>query len=242
MSLETVRQSLRELRLDGMYAALDQQSTSPAYSEMAFIDRLEHLAISEMLERQTRTRQRLFRQAKFKHKSADPADIQFGGERALDKSQIAELLTCDWIEHTDNLLISGATGTGKTWLACCFGVAAVNKGLSVKYFRTNPLLEEMRLSHHDGSIAKLRASLVRVSLLILDDFGIAPISEDAKEDLLELLDGRSDNGSTLIVGQLDPSEWHNYLDSPHLADAIVDRLTQRSHKLALRGPSLRARR
>lgn len=241
MSLETVRDTLRNLRLTGMLASFDQQMLGPAFGDMAFVDRLQHLLAGEHHERQDRSRQRLFRQAKFKHPGADPSQIRFDGERALDKAQIAELITCDWIRNADNLLISGATGTGKTWLACSLGIAAVNRGLSVRYVRTNPMLEEMRLAHLDGSLAKLRASLVKVSLLILDDFGIASISEQSKEDLNELLDGRSDSGSTLVAGQLAPSEWHSYLDSPHLADAILDRMSQRAWRLQLRGPSLRER-
>ncbi|WP_230293247.1 IS21-like element helper ATPase IstB [Croceicoccus sp. Ery5] len=241
MSMESVRETLRALRLEGMLASLDQQALSPAFGDMAFIDRLQHLLAGEHHERQVRSRQRLFRQAKFKHTAADPSRILFGGERALDKAQIAELIACEWIRNADNLLISGATGTGKTWLACSLGVAAINRGLSVRYVRTNPMLEEMRLAHLDGSLSKLRAALVRVSLLILDDFGIAPINEQAKEDLNELLDGRSNSGATMVAGQLEPSEWHAYLDSPHLADAILDRMSQRAWRLQLRGPSLRER-
>lgn len=241
MSTENVKQLLRDLRFDGMAASLEQQLASAAFSELAFIDRLDHLLLGERLERQTRTRQRLFRRAKFKHKAADPADIIYGGERGLDKPFIAEMLRCDWIRNTDNLLISGATGTGKTWLACCLGIAAINQGMSALYVRTNLMLEEMRLAHLDHSIAKMRTALIKVDLLILDDFGIAAIAEEAKEDLLELLDGRSDNGSTLVVGQRAPSEWHTYLKSAHMADAIMDRVTQRAHRLRLDGPSLRAR-
>lgn len=241
MSIDSVKHTLRELRFDGMTAALDQQLETAAWSDLAFIDRLDHLLVAERHERQARTRQRLFNRAKFKHKAANPSEIIFGGDRALDKPIIADLLRCDWIRNADNLLISGATGTGKTWLACCFGIAAIDQGLPVLYVRTNPMLEEMRLAHLDGSIARMRASLIKVPLLILDDFGIAPINEEAKEDLLELLDGRSDNGATLVVGQRAPAEWHTYLESAHMADAIMDRLMQRAHRLALTGPSLRKR-
>ena len=121
-------------------------------------------------------------------------------------------------------------------------MAAISLGLSVRYVRTNPTLEEMRLVHLDGSISKLRSALVKTDLLILDDFGIAPIAEQAKEDLLELLEGRIDMGATMVIGQLAPPEWHGYLDSPHLADAIMDRLVQRAHRIALKGGSMRQRR
>lgn len=241
MEHELVRKALRDLRLTGMRAAFDQQSRAPAFAEMAFVDRLDHLLTGERHERDNRLRERLFRTARFKHKGADPTHIRFDPQRGLDPARIAELLTCHWIRNRDNLLLSGATGTGKTWIGCAMGVAAIQNGMSVRYVRTNPMLEEMRLAHLDGSISKTRGSLVKVDLLILDDFGIAPITEQAKEDLLELLEGRIDAGSTMIIGQLDPQEWHEYLDSPHLADAIMDRVVQRAHRLAFKGRSLRER-
>lgn len=232
---------LTGLKLHGIAQAYEQQQISPAFTEMAFSDRLDHLLIAEKHYRDTRSRERLIKRAHFKHK-ADPQDIRFDEGRGLDKSYIAELLTCEWIRRADNVLVSGAAGTGKTWLGCALGMAAINMGLTVQYARTNPILEELHLAHLDGSVSKRRSPLVRADLLILDDFGIAPIAERAKEDLLEILEGRIDQGATLVVGQLDPTEWHDYLESPHLADAIMDRLVQRAHRIALKGGSMRQRR
>ena len=161
--------------------------------------------------------------------------------RGLDRAYVAELLTCGWIRRCDNVLITGPAGSGKSFLGSALGAAAIDLGLSVRYVRTNPMLEQMALAHLDGSISKLRQSLISASLLILDDFGIAPITLRAKEDLLELLEGRIDAGSTIVMGQLAPEEWHDYLDAPHLADAIIDRLFQRSHRFALKGTSMRMR-
>lgn len=241
MTVEHTCTRLGELRLTGMLQAFNQQQLSPAFSELAFADRLGHLLLAEQQYRDARTRERLMRRARFKHR-ADPHDVRFGEGRGLERAYIAELITCEWVRRTDNLLLSGAAGTGKTWLGCALGTAAVELGLSVRYVRTNTTLEEMRLAHLDGSIAKLRSSLVSADLLILDDFGIAPIPEQAKEDLLELLEGRIDQGATMVIGQLDPGEWHGYLDSPHLADAIMDRVVQRAHRIALKGGSMRERR
>jgi DNA replication protein DnaC len=238
---DNLRDAMSKLRLGGMLAAFDQQSIAPAFADMAFVDRLDHLLAAEQHERDDRMRERLFRAAKFKHPGASAAEVIFCGERGLERAHVAELLTGRWIRQFDNLLVSGPTGTGKSWLGCAIGVSAIQLGHSVRYVRTNPMLEEMRLAHGDGSIAKMRIGLVKVSLLILDDFGIAPINEQAKEDLLELLEGRIDNGATMVIGQLDPQDWHSYLDSPHLADAIMDRVVQRAHRLALRGPSMRER-
>ncbi|MBX9643120.1 MAG: IS21-like element helper ATPase IstB [Novosphingobium sp.] len=241
MSEDSVKARMIALRLAGVHQAYEQQALGGgAFSDMPFVDRLEHLLATEMQVREDRLRSRLLRQARFKHRAA-PDGILFDAVRGLDKSYIAELLTCQWIKRADNVLISGASGTGKSWIGCALGMAAVQLSLQVRYVRTNVTLEEMRLAHLDGSIAKFRAPLISAPLLILDDFGIAPIPEQAKEDLLELLEGRIDNGATMVIGQLDPDEWHGYLDSPHLADAIMDRLVQRAHRLKLKGGSMRAR-
>lgn len=236
----STRERLTSLRLNGMVKAFDQQLSSSVFSAMPFEERLDHLASMEEQERDHRTRQRLLKQAKFKI-LADPREINFDAQRGLDRSYVAELLTCGWVRRCDNLLITGAAGSGKSFLGSAIGMAAIELGLSVRYVRTNPMLEQMALAHLDGSISRLRHSLITASLLVLDDFGIAPINLRAKEDLLELLEGRIDAGSTIVVGQLAPEEWHDYLDAPHLADAIVDRLFQRSHRLALKGASMRVR-
>lgn len=236
----STRERLVSLRLLGMVKAFDQQLGSSAFSAMPFEQRLDHLASVEEHERDHRTRQRLLRQAKFKV-VADPREINFEAQRGLDRAYVAELLTCGWIRRCDNVLITGPAGSGKSFLGSALGAAAIDLGLSVRYVRTNPMLEQMALAHLDGSISKLRQSLISASLLILDDFGIAPITLRAKEDLLELLEGRIDAGSTIVMGQLAPEEWHDYLDAPHLADAIIDRLFQRSHRFALKGTSMRMR-
>ena len=241
MTVDQTCRRLADLRLAGMLQAFEQQNTSPAFADMAFVDRLEHLLLAEQHHRDARSRERLISRARFKHK-ADPRDIRFDEGRGLERAYMAELLTCEWVKRADNLLLSGAAGTGKTWIGCALGMAAISLGLSVRYVRTNPTLEEMRLAHLDGSISKLRSALVKADLLILDDFGLAPICEQAKEDLLELLEGRIDIGATMVIGQLAPSEWHGYLDSPHMADAIMDRLVQRAHRIPLKGGSMRQRR
>ena len=241
MSEASIKERMITLRLAGALQAYEQQVMGGgAFAEMPFSDRLEHLLATEMQMRDERLRHRLLRQARFKHR-AEPSKIIFNADRCLDKSYIAELLTCQWVRRYDHMFISGSSGGGKSWLGCAFGMAAVQLGLPVRYVRTNKTLEEMRLAHMDGSIAKYRAALITVPLLILDDFGVAPISEQAKEDLFELLEGRIDNGATMVIGQLDPNEWHGYLDSPHLADAIMDRLVQRAHRIEVKGPSMRPR-
>ena len=172
---------------------------------------------------------------------AQPEDMIWESERGLDKQAMRSLFSGDWVRRQENILLSGSSGTGKTWVGCALGNAVVRSGQAVRYTRTNLLLEEMRRAHVDGSIAKVRKSLLGPRLLILDDFGIAPISESSKEDLFEILEARCDTGSTMIVGQLAPSEYYAYLETKHLADAIMDRIVQRAHVIQLRGDTLRKR-
>ena len=149
------------------------------------------------------------------------------------------MLTCQWIEQHQNLLMTGQTGTGKTWLACCFAVQAARKGITVGYRRMGRLLEDMEIAHADGSLPKLRQQLAKLQLLVLDDFGLVPLTARGRSDLLELLDDRVGTSSTLVAGQLPIKDWHGFINDPALADAILDRLIHSSIKLTLRGESMR---
>ena len=147
--------------------------------------------------------------------------------------------TCQWIHQHQNLVLTGATGCGKTWLACAFGNAACRQGLSVAYVRTPRLFEELRIAHGDGSFGKRLTTLAKTDLLILDDWGLAPLNQSERNDLLEVLDDRVGTRSTLITSQLPPAHWHAYLNDPTLADAILDRVLHAAHKVELTGESLR---
>ncbi len=144
-----------------------------------------------------------------------------------------------WLRHAQSLLIGGATGTGKTWLACAFGQQACRQGFSVLYRRLPRLLESLRIAHGDGSFGRLLAQLARIDLLILDDWALAPLDTAARHDLLEVIDDRAGTRSTLITSQVPVDHWHGWLNDPTLADAILDRLVHRSHRLILKGESLR---
>lgn len=240
MTSDEIEIMLTGLRLDGMADTLRELNSHRTYDDMTTIEVIGKMCIAQKHANEQRTLARLKRAAKFRL-DAQPEDIIWDHKRGLDKQKLRSLLIPDWINRKENILLSGSTGTGKTWMACAIGHAMVRQGVTVKYLRTNPVLEQMRVAHLDGTISKLRRALTKPHLLILDDFGIAPIPEHSKEDLFELLEARTDLGSTLIAGQLSPSEWHDYLASGHLADAIMDRIVQRAHTIELKGDSLRAR-
>ena len=169
-------------------------------------------------------------------------DINYRSSRALDRSLVATLAGGDWIRNAQNLLITGATGCGKTWLACALAHQAARSGFSVLYVRAGRLFDELQVAHGDGSFARRLAQLAKLDLLVFDDFAISPMGGPERSDLLEVLDDRVGTRSTLITSQLPVKAWHTYLDDPTLADAILDRVVHSSHKIDLKGGSLRDKR
>ena len=230
---------LRGLRLDGMVHALADQATSAAAAELAFDARLAMLVQREIDWRDGKRLTRLLKAAKMKVASACIEDIDWRGSRGLDRSLVTALAGGDWLRHGHNVLITGATGVGKTWLACALAQQAARSGFTVLYTRAPRLLEELRVAHGDGSFARRLAQLARIDLLALDDFAIAPIAAAERNDLLELLDDRVGTRATLITSQLPVAAWHEWLDDPTLADAILDRIVHAAHKIALKGESMR---
>jgi DNA replication protein DnaC len=163
-------------------------------------------------------------------------DINYKAARGLDKRQIASLASGEWIRRTQNLLITGATGSGKTWIACALAQQTCRQGASVLYWRVPRLIEELRVAHGDGSYIKFLKSIAKASLLVLDDWGLTAFSTQDRADLLEIFDDRVNAGSTLIASQLPVDTWHAYLGEPTLADAILDRLVHHSHRIELKIP------
>lgn len=233
---------LRTLRLDGMARAFEEQLTQPLASGLAFEDRFGLLVDRELAWRDTRRLERLLKQAKLKYPDACIEDLDTRSARGLDPRQLASLAGADWIRSAHNVLITGATGLGKTWLACALGQAACRQGFVVLYTRFSRLLEELRIAHGDGSFSRRLQQLARTDLLILDDWGLAPIGQPERTDLLEMLDDRTTGKATLITSQLPVEHWHAYLNDPTLADAILDRIVHGSHRLMLKGESLRKNR
>lgn len=239
MLMEQTLNALKDLRLPGMAAAFEAQQTNAAISSLSFDERFGLLVDRELNWRENRRLTRLLKDAKLKSSQACIEDIRYGGGRQLDKSLMAQLSSCQWIRQHQNLVLTGATGCGKTWLACAFGNAACRQGLSVAYVRTPRLFEELRIAHGDGSFGKRLSALAKTELIILDDWGLAPLSQSDRNDMLEVLDDRVGARSTLMTSQLPTEHWHAYLNGPTLADAILDRVLHAAHKVALTGESLR---
>ncbi len=232
-------QQLHSLRLTGMADAFSQQLDQPnTYEELGFIERLSLLVNSEATCRDNRKITRLLRQAKLRL-HAQPADIDYQTSRGLHKDTMAQLLQLDWVRHHRNLLIEGPTGTGKTFLACALGQSICEHGLSVRYYRANRLFEALTVAHGDGSFGKLLTQLAKTDCLIIDDWGLDVLSQQQRNDLLEIMEDRDGQGATLITSQLPVSHWHEAIGDPTLADAILDRLLHTATKIQLKGESMR---
>jgi DNA replication protein DnaC len=207
----------------------------------AFDERLSILVQREVDWRDGKRIARLLKAAKLKVSGACIEEIDWRASRGLDRSLIAALAAGDWLRHGGNVLVTGATGVGKTWLACALAQQAARCGFSVQYARAPRLLDALHIAHGDGSFGRHLAQLARIDLLVLDDFAISPISAPERSDLLELLDDRVGTRSTLITSQMPVSAWHQWLDDPTLADAILDRIVHTAQRIELKGESLRKR-
>ena len=239
MLMQQTVQRLKALKLDGMALALEQQSAQPQASSLGFEERLGLLVDREWTHRDSRRIERLLKQAKLKNAQACTEDIDYRAGPGLDKRLMLSLASCDWIRQGQNVILTGATGCGKTWLACALGQQACRLGFSVRYWRASRLYEELKIAHGDGSFSRALAQLAKTDLLLLDDWGLAPMPQSERNDLLEVLDDRVNSRSTIITSQLPVETWYEYLNDPTLADAILDRVVHHAHKITLKGESLR---
>lgn len=231
---------LTTLRLTGMHKALREQLALPDIDQLSFEERLGLLADRELTERENRRLQTRLRQARLKQ-SACLEDLDTRTPRGLDKALISQLATGQWIREGLNLLILGPTGVGKTWIACALAQQACRQGYTTRYLRTPRLFEELQLAHADGRFPKLMTSYAKTDLIVLDDWGLTHLEATARRDLLELLDDRHAQRSTLLTSQLPVEHWHEVIGDPTLADAILDRLVHSAYRITLKGESMRKR-
>jgi DNA replication protein DnaC len=232
-------ESLDSLHLAGMSQALRFQYEQPDAQQRSFDERLAQLLEAELHQREQAKLTRMHKQAKLKHASACLEDIDFSAKRGLDRNYVSTLASSDWLRRAQFMVVCGPTGVGKTWLACAFGCQAVRCGFPVLYKRFPLLMDELDIARRDGSLPKLRSQLSKVKLLILDDWAMSPLTATGRHELLELVEDRCGQGSLLITSQLPITEWHDYIGEPTIADALLDRIVHRSHKLELQGESLR---
>jgi DNA replication protein DnaC len=229
---------LMALHLTGMAKAFDDQLRQPDIEALSFEQRLGLMIDREVTERENR---RLVTRLKFAslRQSAVVEDIDLRSARGIDRAFLAKLVDGDWIARKHNLLITGPTGTGKTWIACALGHKACRDNRSVLYHRLPRLFEALALARGDGRYARLLKALARVELLVLDDWGLAPLTGEQRRDLLEVIDDRHQRASTIITSQVPIDHWHEVIGDPTIADAVLDRLVHNAHRLELKGDSMR---
>jgi DNA replication protein DnaC len=232
-------EKLSTMRLSVMEQEVRRQMELPAMTELSFEERLSMLVDAQWLSRQNKELYRLLKAANLRNPEACLEDVDYVASRKLDRAQVARLSDLSWISEGRNLFITGACGTGKTWLASAFGNAACRKGLKVQSLRVNRLLGDLLAARNDGTWAKLLTSVKKPDLLILDDFGLSPLEPLHCRDLLEIADDRYGHGSILITAQLPVSGWHGVFEDPTIADAVLDRMVHNAHRIALYGPSMR---
>jgi DNA replication protein DnaC len=231
-------EKLRSLRLSGMLRALEEQLASAQYNEISFEERLGLLVDRETTERANCRLKTRLTQAHLRHQAC-LEDIDYKSPRGLDKSLMKSLATCEWIQNHHNLLITGPTGAGKSFLACALAHRACLEGYRVLYVRVSRLFQDLALGRGDGRYPKLMQSVVKPQLLVLDDFGLASLTEANRSDLLEILEDRHGIVSTLVTSQFPLTSWHELIGNPTLADAILDRLVHDAYKITLKGESMR---
>lgn len=240
MLMHPTLEKLEDLRLRGMLKALQDQAQTPEIESLSFEERLGLMIDREMTERENRRLKTRLRKAKLRQEAAIE-DINYRHPRELDKAMVLKLASCQWIADHRNLLITGPTGIGKSYLACAFAHKACREGYSALYVRLPRLGRELSLAKADGSYGKLLVQLAKTDLVVIDDWGLAPLSDEHRRDLLEILDDRYDRGSTLVASQLPVKKWHTYLNDPTVADAILDRLIHNAYRIKLDGETMRKR-
>jgi DNA replication protein DnaC len=229
---------LKSLKLNGMLRGLEEQLASSEYESLSFDERFGLLVDRETIERENSRLKTRLKQAKLRQQACFE-DIDFRYPRGLDKSMILSLGTCRWIRDHQNVIITGATGVGKSYLACALAHKACMEGYKVRYYRSSRLFRDLHAAQGDGTYLKLLKTISRFHVLVIDDWGLENLKDQQRNDLLEILEDRYGRGSTIIAGQLPVEHWHDVVGNPTIADAILDRLVHNAHKISLNGDSMR---
>ena len=239
MLIHQTAEKLRSMKLPAMAAEYVRQTESPDMDALDFSERFGMLADAEWTARKNNRVKKLVADAKLRIPTACFADVDYRPSRKLDRAYLARLSDFAWVREAKNVIITGCTGTGKTWLACAFGVEACRKGLRVAYHRVTRLLNDLAAASAAGDLAKLLSRLKKADLLILDDWGLVTLNPPEGRLLLEVFEDRFAEGSTLIASQLPVSNWHGLFEDSTAADAALDRVVHNSYRFVLQGPSLR---
>jgi DNA replication protein DnaC len=226
---------LHEMKLSSMAEFLRQQAETPGIEEMSFEERFGLLVDAEWARRRSKQLNGLIKNANLSIPNAALENIEYHADRQLDKAQITRLGTCNYIAEKRNILILGATGAGKSFLSCAFGVAACRNFYTVKYIRLPELLNDMALAHCNGTYQTLMKQYKKVSLLILDEWLLTPLSQNEARDLLEIIESRHTQSSTIFSSQFAPKGWHSKIGEETLADAILDRIIHNSYTITISG-------
>jgi DNA replication protein DnaC len=231
-------EKLKTLRLHGMIKALEDQAQLADMESLSFDERLGLLVDREMTERENRLFRTRIVKAKLRLQAAIE-DVDFRHPRGLDKSLILKLSDCRWVKEHHNLIITGPTGTGKTYLACALAHKAIREGYTALYLRFPRLFQELHIARGDGRYGKLLASMAKIDLLLFDDWGLTKLNAEQRHDLMEIMEDRHGLKSTLLASQFPVDKWHDIIADPTLADAILDRLIHNAYKINLKGDSMR---
>ena len=239
MLTQPTQEQLTELRLFALARAWQAQHEDPSIDDLGFDERLALLVDAEWTDRQNKRLTRLLREAKLRISGACLEDVEYAKERKIERALMRQLATGRWIEAHQNVVITGATGVGKTYMACALAQQACRLGHRVLYRRAPRLFDELALARADGTYPKLLARFARTEVFVLDDWGLAPVKDLERRDLLEIMEDRHGLRSTIWTSQLPVAKWHDHLGDPTIADALCDRLLHNAHRVVLQGPSRR---
>jgi len=239
MLIEPTIEKLRSMRLNALAAAWTEQQKRTDIAALAFDERLALLIDAEWLHRENRRLDKLLKDAKLRMTDACVEGIDYPTRRELDKAVGRQLATCRWVAEHQNVIVTGATGTGKSYVACALAQQACRKGYRALYRRTSRLIDELNLARVDGTLPRLLARLARIDVLVIDDWAHAALREQDRRDLLDVFDDRHAQRSTIMTSQLPTKQWHDHIGDPTHADAICDRILHSAHRIVLKGPSRR---